>query len=342
MPRTYTCRKCGVPHPPPTGKHCRNRPDLPQEEPVQTAIQELVPMFLEMRTEIKEMNSRMQQYEQRGHTEQQAVHELHSNTDSSDAELPDNDQDTTTAGAAATPASLRRDRRLIQRAAERLALLSTDDSDEDWDRGGSSRPSKGKKSGSVTTATDSVKKSIDWPHFYVTRVTEGKRRNVHYDELKVEEFVYGFLAMLKNPKCKMNRDTMEDILQNMMQDTVDFSWANARTFYEMVGVDVEKRVTTWQDTERIKDMRQQYARTAHPPRKENRDTNNRPPLVPAPPNMRCCVQFQKRECPQERDHPPFTHACAYCARSKSALCRHPEEECMRKANNTPKDGKAGE
>ena len=92
----------------------------------------------------------------------------------------------------ATRTTLWRDRRLMSRAVERLAQLSTDDLEEEATVGIRSTRRHGKKSGSVLTASDSVARAIDWPHLYVKRAMDGRWTTVNYSEFRIEEFMYGF------------------------------------------------------------------------------------------------------------------------------------------------------
>ena len=100
-----------------------------------------------------------------------------------------------------TPATLRSDVRAMQRAAQRIAQIGTDDLDDD-DLGYRGRRNNGKKSGSLLTKADNIKTRIDWPHMYVNRVNGGATVAVGYKELKVEEFVLGYLMMLDARKDK--------------------------------------------------------------------------------------------------------------------------------------------
>ena len=322
---------------PTTGKHCRQAriTELEQDD---TGVAQLIPMIAELQSQMAELRQGTIHGAAAVVESPQALSEStnsdRGDTDSVLADERDSDM--------ASPETLRRDRRLMRRAAERLAQLGTDDSEDDSgpdiDRG----RRNGKKSGSIMTTTEKVVKRIDWPHFYVKRVVDGRRKNITYGELRLEEFVFGFVAMLRNPRSKFDKELMEAMLQNLMQDTMDYSWANARAFYEFVGIDVESGILRFEDEDRIRDMRFTYARAASGPRREPKEATTRPALLPATPNMRCCMPFQKRECPQMGDHTPFTHACAYCARVRSALCRHPEAECMRKANDSSKNVKPRE
>ena len=243
-------------------------------------------------------------------------------------------------GQLATVDTLRQDFRLMSQAAKRLARLRLDDSDdEDMDSYSRSRES-GKKSGSVLTPTDKVRKQIDWPHMHIQRMFGGRKKSVSYVDLRIDEFVYGFMSMIESPQCKWNYRVMTKILKNLMQDSMEFSWSNALMFYQMAGVEVEKGKLQWSDEARIHEMRMTYARTVFPEGKPPKETP-KPQLQLAPANMKCCGPFQRRECEQDRDHTPFTHACAYCFKAKAALCRHSEEDCKRKIADS-KNGKPRE
>ena len=242
----------------------------------------------------------------------------------------------------ATPDSLRQDLRLMRQAAVRLANLQADDSDEDDYGELTRRRNTGKKSGAALTAVDTVEHRIDWPHFHVKRMPVGNKKGVHFNELKVEEFVYGFLTMLEAPKAKWNFRDMITMLKHLMQDAMEFTWPNALTFYQKLGSEIEGGQTKWDDKERIRDLRMTYARTVFPAKRETRDSPTKPQLQSAPAGMKCCVPFQKHTCDNDRDHAPFTHACAYCFKARSALCRHAEDDCMRKTTDIAKNGRARE
>ena len=332
------CKQCGEPHKPPTGKHCRQAREQPGDD--NADIRGLIPLVAELKEQMATMNRELKQMK-----DDKASEEALDSPEDEDSSVgaDENEQNDTAVAQLATPATLRRDKRLMRRAAERLALLSTDDSDEELHKGLKKLRAHGKKSGSVMTSADNVVERIDWPHMYVTRVVEGKTKNLVFKDLRLEEFMYGFMEMLDSPRCTLDRRTMETFMKHLMKDTIELSWPNARAFYERVGIDVEKGILEWGDIDKIRDMRLDNARASLSQRREAKEgPPARPPLTPAPPNMRCCMPYQKRECPQDRDHPPYTHACTYCARARNAMCRHPEDECMRKANDIPKNAKPRE
>ena len=64
---------------------------------------------------------------------------------------------------------------------------------------------------------------------------------------------------------------MTKILKNMMQDAMEFTWPNARNFYEMAGILVEKKCMQWSDANRLHEMRMTYARTVFPAPREEKE-----------------------------------------------------------------------
>ena len=345
MPRQYKCRKCGVVHAPPTGKHCRNQgieeevdelqDDLDEQQEVQNDETQTLAILLELKQQMNNFGEQMGLVGER----------LGSLEDTRDRFLVDSDIRGATGGMAeeedalATPTSLRKDMRLMRQAANRLANLQLDDSDDELEDSIPRGRAAGKKSGALLTASNTIERRIDWPHFHVKRMAGVSKKGILFRELKVEELVYGFLCMIESPRGKWDRDEMIIMLKHMMQDTIEFSWANVLSFYETLGLEVEKKETQWADKDRIRELRMTYARTVFPAKRENKEAP-RAQLMSAPVGMKCCIPFQKRACKNDRDHPPFTHACTYCFRTKAALCRHGEEECMRKTIDNTKNGGA--
>ena len=345
MPRIYKCRKCGVSHQSPTGKQCQ-RQRFEEADEAAASVTDVMPLLLELKEQMQNASRSMAEQLQTVNQRLDSVVAGGSVADdgATGGHDIDSDEELEQIPDQANAVSLCQDMQLMSRAARRLARLRLDDSDDEEVEALDRTRNAGKKSGSVMTATDTVRKPIDWPHLYITRMNGGKQRNVTYSELQIDEFVYGFLCMLDAPNCKWDFRTMIAILKNLMQDSMEFTWASAASFYRMAGVAVEKKQLQWSDRELLHVMRMTYARTIFPNVRESREQTTATPktqLQMAPAGMRCCVPYQRHTCEQEGDHVPFTHSCAYCFRAKSALCRHPESDCKRKAFDT-KNGKARE
>ena len=343
MPRSYKCRKCGNVHGPPTGKHCR---EVYHVEPVTETNEgtDIVRMLNDIQRQLRDMG-----------TDNRPVANASAGGVESDSEESMLDIDTgELEGAAApmpvpdgdmTPALLRRNTAIMNRAADRLARVRELDDEVETTTDGRKTRTGGKKSGSMIVAGESVIERIDWPHMYVTRMTNGRRKGVAYTDLRAEEFSYGFMAMIESPLCTWDYRVMTRVFRIVMQDAMNISWPFALALYEAIGHDVEQGVMEWDDIERINEYRFNYAHNTHGEKKDTqaqaRDSG-RPPLRAAPPGMRCCASFQSHTCELTRDHAPFTHACAYCLKVCSAICRHAEADCIRKVTDASKNVKRRE
>ena len=328
MPHTYRCRKCHQVHSPPTGKHCRLG-SIEVDDTEDSKQGQILAALADIKTRITEMDERLVNIESS---------EEHDESEDglSESEEPQAKSSKTTENTSdhenATPSSLRRNIELMAQAAGRIAQYRGDEQDDDELPDMPVTRAQGKKSGSLMVATDKVCQTIDWPHMHVRRVVNGKRKALTYSELKVEEFVFGYLTMLASPRSKMDSTIMIPLLRIVMQYAMDYSWANAMGFYKTLGQEVEHGMLQWHDKETIQEYRMTYSRALFPDKKEAKENKEgaRSPPRQAPAGMKCCVAFQKRTCEQVRDHPPFTHACAYCFRTCSIICRHAEQECIRK------------
>ena len=345
MPRDYYCKKCGVTHQPPTGKKCERAMEEVEEENdggmlplMQQMKEQLDRMDADMKEQMGVMNERVKRVEDNsasgGGAQMQAAAEA--------GVRGDDERSSSDMQALITPASLRNDVRAMERAAQRIAQFRDDDDDDDEDTVGTRTRSSGKKSGSLLVAAGNIKKRIDWPHMYVSRVVNGDRVGVPYKQLRVEEFVYGYLEMLDTARNAWDREVMLAMLKMLMQDAMDFSWSNALNFYSLIGVDVENGTKKWTDTEIIKDMRMIHCRVPRPEKKEEKENKKSSNNKTTSQNLRCCALYQKKACEQNKDHHPFTHACSYCAKATGVAYRHPEDDCFRKALDESKNSKARE
>ena len=116
--------------------------------------------------------------------------------------------------------------------------------------------------------------------------------------------------MLKSSTNKMDSEVMMPLLTNLLQDTIDYSWANARDFYETIGKEVEKGALEWTDTDTMRNYRMTYSRAVFPEKKEAKEGAKTQPRQ-APPGAKCCAAFQKHACDLNSDHMPYSHVCAY-------------------------------
>ena len=345
MPRICHCKTCGQQHGPPTGKHCRNAriADI-------TGVQELLPVLMEIKNKLNNVDEKVTNVDERvkkveekqlsgGDVVSGQLPVDSEGSDDGDVEEMPEQMGATGGEDYVTPAALRKDIRAMRKAAERIERMQDTDSDDGLEDITTKKTSRnGKKSGTMLVASEVVKSRIDWPHMYVTRLTGGGREGVPYKQLRIEEFVYGFLLMLESPKCTWDKDTMLVILRMLMRDTMDFAWENARAFYEMVGHDVEAGVRKWTDSDEIFNLRLLHSRVSLTEKKEQKEgkkpNSYRAPATPARP----CALYQRGTCEHNRDHPPFSHVCAYCYRATGMMCRHADTECIRKNSDDSKNG----
>ena len=147
--------------------------------------------------------------------------------------------------------------------------------------------------------------------------------------------------MIESPHCRWDYRTMTRLLRTIMQGASEGNWPNARALYEMIGIDVEKDLMDWGDNEAIRDLRFAPAHSVGPEKKETRE-RGRQPLRTAPLGTKYCTAYQSGTCEQTQDHTPYIHACSYCLRAISAVCRHPENSCIRRITDAAKNGKKRE
>ena len=278
MPRTYRCRKCHQIHPPPTGKHCRLT-SIEVEDEADSTQGQILAALADIKSKITEMDVRIANIEDS--EENDDSEEGLSATEEPQAKVTKTTE-ASTEPENATPNSLRRNIELMARAADRIAQFRGEEQDDDDLPDLSATRAQGKKSGSLMIATDKVQQTIDWPHMHVRRVVNGKRKALTYSELKVEEFVFGYLTKLANPRSKMDSAIMIPLLRIVMQDAMDYSWANAMGFYETLGQEVEHGTLKWHDKETIQEYRMTYSRALFPEKKEAKE--NKEGARPPPPS----------------------------------------------------------
>ena len=340
------CKTCGRVHAAPTGKKCPYREqDLAQanaEPATEQNDDSQTNLMLQIKAQLDNIASEVQILKEKDELRESSASEQGAVGGQCEQDNIGRGQEATTENEYLTPGSIRSDVRAMQRAAERIAQFRLEDSDEEDNGLFSLSRRNGKKSGAVMLASDIVKKRIDWPHMYVNRLTSGNRAPVPFKELRMEEFVYGFLTMLKAPKCPWDKEVMLEILRMMMEDSMDYAWESARSFFELFSIDVEQGTKSWANDKQIMDMRMLHSRTIFPDKKEVKEGKKATNDKTAPPNTRYCALYQIKNCGNGRDHPPFVHACAYCGRITGTLYRHPESDCFRKAADQAKNGQPRE
>jgi hypothetical protein len=234
---------------------------------------------------------------------------------------------------AATATSLARDQKLASKVRGRMAELNLLEDSDDDDAGNDARDtrkSRGKKSGRAKTIQDIVVREIDWPQYHVYRGVD--RRPAKYEDLAIQEFVYGFLCqILDGTDSKANKNTMLQHLRHLMSDACEYPWPNVRNFHGIVLSQLEMDRLTWDDQERIGELRQTYVQRGSAVNTTVGDNKKR-----------YCLPFQEGRCKStnpEHSSPQgyVNHICAYCLRITGYAFQHPEKDCIRKERAASKN-----
>ena len=296
--REYMCKKCKVCHERPTGKKCPRQADPDEASGMEAVL-----------TMLSKIDSRLSALEE--------------------AKVSDVTSDT---GEEASPRSLQRDQRLKKKVHQRMADLHIleESSDDDTGRTTACRPTQGKKSGRAKTLNDVVVRDIDWPHYHVYRGPH--RAPATYEDLTIQEFVYGFMCQLIDAKTDSKiRENQLQYLRDIMREATDHPWPNVRNLHGIVLSHMEMDRVAWTDDDAIRNLRETYitrAPTSQTPQVDNRRTNKR-----------YCLMFQDGRCKQltpEHSSPrgSVNHFCAFCYRVTGNSYQHAEMDCNRKSKST--------
>ena len=150
--------------------------------------------------------------------------------------------------------SLKNDVDLVSLAAKRLAELGLHETQKSYPiQGKSGYAGKSKRSGAVSKATDKVIKELDWPHYHITRGVDLLPSS--YDELSLDDFCLGYIRMLRDADSNFNLHIMMEILEDLLEDTDDFSWKNVKGYYKSLALAIEQGKLKWEDTAAIQKRR---------------------------------------------------------------------------------------
>lgn len=335
MSREYNCRKCGGSHLPPTGKKCSCRPDNDQEEQsTAEQLQIMMAMMKNLQAQVTGISAQVDEMQD---------HQLADNQSSVAEASPlgtDHPIEALASATQPTPSTLREDKQLQHKVKSRMAELhlartsDSDDSDYDETTPKQQKKKKGKKSGRARTADDFVTREIDWPHYYIYRGTE--RKPAKYEDLSVQEFVCGYLAsILRGKESESTRKHMLTHLHELMLDATDFPWPNVRNYHAVLLNQFEMDRVTWEDTDKIQQLRHTYAHRVHVAKPVSSRSKS---------DIKYCAAYQTGTCEEPGDHQTskglLKHICAHCLRVTGIGYGHPEEKCRRKRSagkNDPAD-----
>lgn len=312
------CRKCGVRHPPPTGKKCQWQDG---SHLLQNSINEdggdggASPQAKDMETlasSIKALQEDMSVI--KSQLQSSSSSRRGSSTPNSAPKQPTSTDDL--------------DAKVRQRMKTLLLLSDSDESDGGSDSEKSRRSHrKGKKSGRARTADDYVLHEIDWPHLHVYR--GASRTPAKFEELSVQEFAFGYMACVHGKGVdSTQRALMLRHFQALMQDAMEFSWEATRNCHGIILAQMEMGRLSWEDSDQLHELRRIYAQkapsTTSAPHKRSGGKDG--PLF--------CVPFQEGKCTQQEDHDTarglVKHICAFCLKATGSVYPHPEFKCRRK------------
>lgn len=317
------CKTCNSTHEPPTGKKCRTPPS--QEDTLQQILQQVTGL----RTDFDHLSARVADLESPDTAASANDSPSGGEDDQDDTESRDGNQQS----ALPTVASLRHDQNLQNKVAQRiraindLHLLTGESSESDNDESSQHhKSSKGKKSGKVRTVSDMVLKHIDWPHFYVYRGPD--RQAAKYVDLSVQEFVFGFMCIIRKTKSP-DKELMLNHLQELMEDAVTYGWESVRNYHSIILQHMEMKRIGWRDTEAIQKLRRTYAMQTPMDKFKMDSTARRQTKGPM-----FCLSFQSNKCNESTDHASsrgfVKHICAYCLKQVGQEYNHSETDCRRK------------
>ena len=183
---------------------------------------------------------------------------------------------------------------IIRQAANRLAELESQDAGC-TDSLLFKAESRGKKSGAISKATDRIVASIDWPHYHIFRginLTPSA-----YEELSVEEFMLGFICMLLDSGSEFDMHVMLEVAKDLLEDSIDFSWGNARAFYKATALDIEKGKLRWEDSNVIQKRRLVQCRVYKPVNNVSKPMGEKKSPKQMPQGFSsCCAAYQQGAC----------------------------------------------
>jgi hypothetical protein len=189
--------------------------------------------------------------------------------------------------------------------------------------------SKPKKSGRVRTTEEVIMHDVEWPHFHVYR--GAALDPAVYDDMRVDEFVYGYLQdALELPNGSKKRHMLQH-LADLMGDSLEYGWESARNSHGIVLQKMEVGKLSWKSPDAVARTRCKYSRlrpAAVTPRtaKGGKQDAIKGPLF--------CVPFQNGQCDHTGDHSSsrgyVKHICAFCCQQGFAY-RHEESRCRKKA-----------
>ena len=179
------------------------------------------------------------------------------------------------------------------------------------------------------------KVQVAWPQDLAFVGTLRKRPS--YEELTMTQWLLGFLRIAEEERDQVKKQNMYTYLTELMQDAADNSWAAAKGAHAVLMYRMQDGVLDWRDLEKIKKIRQTYARSVvH----NSGDTNAKRGSGNGVP----CRNFQSGSCGFPGNHEInglfVKHVCAHCLNTMGKEFKHPRKDCNKfKLMNSKNDQK---
>ena len=126
-------------------------------------------------------------------------------------------------------------------------------------------------------------------------------------------------------RTKVSEKKMIFYLCDLMEDTNDFLWANAKASHAVLLCEIERGTVDWSNTPRIDRIRRAHAQCHTTGNNQSRVRNQDPQHKPW-----FCKAYQIGSCQYTTDHDlsgkTHKHICAFCL-TQGRHMNHPEKDC---------------
>ena len=169
-----------------------------------------------------------------------------------------------------------------------------------------------------------------WPQFYVFDFIEGK--GAHYDDLTVQEFVYGFVQMIIDPQWADDSKYLLRYLARFLEDVKDKpnDWEELRKLHAMIATLIEKKAIKWSSRTAIDRLKARFFNS------RGDSTVNRESTI-SDEDRKPCIAWNMDKCGKGGSHTGVVHKCSRCHRM-GIVRRHKAINCD---EPTPSNKKGG-
>lgn len=335
MPKTREakCSRCGVKHPAPTGKKCKQQLSSTVSEEPNTLHEEVQVTdgqlsvnredhIIQLLTEIKDkqqaLDDRVMQLELSA-TSKSSLHQQ------SQVQQKVNIDDFGNNGIVPTLETLRNTDGIQRQVADRLRDLEQATAYKgNLQYTNNSKPIK---SGRFRGAEAQVTKNVPWPHELC--FVGAARKTVNYDDLTPLQFTVGFLKSVQLEKSQSTRDAMIDYFLKLAQDACDVNWPVARGANAVIYSTLEQGRVEWDQVAEIDRLRMLYTQRSSVAENTSKGSNEKRRVI--------CFNFNNNKCTKASDHDKdgvtYRHICRFCFSATRKPFSHSEVDCRRRRDD---------